>query len=157
MAQIDPATFRTNFPAFSNTTSYPDAVIQFYLTLAYLLLQPLRWGSLLDFGAQLWAAHNLVQEFIAQQASAKGAPPGMASGAVAGKTVGPLTMSFDTANSAVAGAGQWNDTTYGRRYKDLENLVGMGGLQLGVGSPPFALGVGSAWVGPPPWPGWFSS
>lgn len=152
---ITPTQFTTNFPEFANAANYPTAVINFYLALAYNLLDARRWGTTLDFGAQLFVAHNLVLERQAQVAALSGAPPGLAGGPISSKGAGPVSISWDTGSAAEIGAGHWNYTTYGQRYIRLARIMGMGGLQLGIGSgPAFANG---AWVGPPPWPGWFGS
>lgn len=150
--------FTTNFPEFSNAQKYPPSVINYYLTLAYIMLNPDRWGpKLLDHGAQLFMAHNLVLEYLAQVAASKGAAPGIATGAIASQGAGPLSMGWDTGSSAEPGAGHWNTTTYGQRYIRLCRLMGAGGVQLGIGRGGNPLDSSNAWVGPPPWPGWFSS
>lgn len=155
MTQITPSQFTTNFPEFGSATNYPPAVITFYLGLAYTLLDARRWGTTLDYGVQLFVAHNLVLERQAQVSAASGAPPGLAGGPVSSKGAGPVSISWDTGAAAELDAGHWNYTTYGQRYIRLVRLFGAGGLQLGIGcGPAFS---GGAWVGPPPWPGWFSS
>lgn len=152
---ITASQFRTNFPAFANTAQYPAPVIEFYLGLAYSLLNASRWNSSLDYGAQLFVAHNLFLERKAQVEAKKGAPPGTAAGPVSSKSAGPVSIAWDTGSAAEPNAGHWNNSTYGQRYIRIARLMGMGGAQLGIGcAPPL---TGTAWAGPPPWPGWFSS
>lgn len=152
---ISAGQFRLNFPVFKSEANYPVGVIEFYLVLAYLLLNAERWSTMLDYGVQFFVAHNITLERAAQAAANKGQAPGTAAGPVASKGAGPLSIAWDTTSGAELDAGHWNDTSYGRRYIRLARIVGIGGVQLGVGSaPPFS---GGAWSGPPPWPGWFSS
>lgn len=150
---VTPATFVTNFPEFSNPTSYPTAPIQFYIDLAYSLLPASRWMTTLDFGVQLFVAHNLVLESQAQLAANSGKPPGLSTGIASSKSGGPLSISWDTSSAAEVGAGHWNLTTYGQRYIRLARLIGSGGMQLGIGcAPPGFIG---AWSGPPVWLGYW--
>lgn len=152
---VTPTLFVTNFPAFADTENYPTPVVQFYIEIAYRLLNVYRWGSLYNFGIQLFVAHNLYLERLAQAQADTNAPAGGATGPVASKGAGPLSISWDTSSAAEENAGHYNDSTYGQRFIRLARLLGAGGLQLGVGAaPPLS---GPAWSGPPPWPGWFSS
>ncbi|WP_332116069.1 DUF4054 domain-containing protein [Azorhizobium caulinodans] len=124
------SSFRTDFPAFANTTTYPDAAVTFWLNLSANLLSVDKWGNLFDYGTELFIAHNLVLEAQANKASAAGGVPGVASGLTSSEAVDKVSVSYDTASAAVEGAGNWNLTTYGQRYIQLARLVGAGGLQL---------------------------
>jgi len=126
------ATFRATFPEFSDTVKYPNATINFYLQLAYLVMPPARWGTLLDYGAQLYAAHNIAIEAKAQQEAAAGGIPGSTTGPTTSRSAGPVSYSTDVSVAAEQGAGYWNLTTYGMRIYRLIKLVGIGGIQLGV-------------------------
>jgi hypothetical protein len=42
-------------------------------------------------------------------------------------------VSYDTGSIIEQGGGVWNATTYGMRWIQLANLVGMGGVQVGGG------------------------
>ena len=150
---VSPASFRANFPVFADPAAYPDAVVQFFIDLAYMLLSAQRWGALLDTGVQFYLAHNLLLERAAQLAAEASAVPGTPQGPQSSQSAGPLSMSWDTGSAAEKEGGTYNQTTYGQRYIRLARLVGMGPLQLGIGcAPPGALGM--AWSGPPQWPGW---
>ena len=154
MAQITPAQMRTGFPEFADQTAYPDAFIQYWLTWAYLLLNPCRWGNILDLAAQLYAAHNLVEERRAYLESLKGGVPGMAVGPVNSKNVKDVSVSYDISAVSEAEAGDWNQTIYGRRLWRMIEMAGMGPIQVGVGAtPPWVFAQGMAWPGPPAWPG----
>ena len=66
------ADFRTNFPEFASTTTYPEAQLTFWRTFAETLLyDQCRWADLRDYGIQLVMAHNLA--LAARNAAAAGA------------------------------------------------------------------------------------
>lgn len=122
--------FRTDFPEFSNTTAYPEALVSFYLTLGAKLMSVDRWADIIDEGLELFVAHNLALERPAQKTAAAGGVPGIASGPVSSKTVDKVSVSYDTSAAMEADAGHWNLTIYGQRYIRLARMVGSGGIQL---------------------------
>lgn len=149
---------RTDFPEFANVTSYPDAVVNFWLVVAAKMVNAPRWGNMADVGVELFTAHNLVLEFQAQAASANGAAPGAATGPVSGKTVDKVSVNYDTGASSELNAGHWNMTTYGTRFIRFAKLFGAGPIQVGAGcgfNDP--LSSANAWGGPNTMPGWFGS
>lgn len=156
MDRITAAEFVKVHPAFCNAKTYPPETIEWYIELGYMMLNPHRWGRTLSRGVGLFAAHFLVLEAIAQAQAKKGAPPVGPSGPASSKSAGPVSISWDTGQAAELDAGHWNETMYGKIYIRLCRLMGAGGLQLGIGMAP-PLSSSNAWVGPPPWPGWFSS
>lgn len=127
---VTASSFRTDFPEFASTTNYPDSLVTFWIGLAGKLHSEDRWGDVLDYGIELFVAHNLVLERQAAKSAATGAVPGVASGAVAQKTVDKVSVSYDTASAMEPGAGHWNLTTYGQRWIRLVSMFGAGGLQL---------------------------
>ena len=127
-----PQTFVLTFRAFCDEDKYPKPLIGFYLALAYLMLPASRWGTLLDYGAQLFAAHHLALDERARQESELGGVPGTQTGVVSAKSAGPLSLTLDTVTTAEKDVGFWNATMYGLRLYRLIRIVGMGGLQLGV-------------------------
>lgn len=144
---ILPAQFRTSFPAFANATNFPDDAITFWLTLAYALFPADRWGDILDFGVQLYAAHNLSLEFMANKQAANGGVPGAASGMLNSKSIDKVSAGYDTASVAEEFAGNYNLTTYGMRLWRLIQQFGAGPIQVGAGpgcAPPSQI----AWYGP---------
>jgi len=128
------ADFRTKFPAFANTTTYPDAAIQFWLDLSVNLMDAGRWGNLFDFGSYLFAAHNLSLEMLSTRDGGRGAQPGAIQGAQTAGSVDKVSWSRDAASAMLPGAGHWNLTTYGLRFKQLVNIVGAGGVYVGAPS-----------------------
>ncbi|MFG1260034.1 DUF4054 domain-containing protein [Xanthobacter flavus] len=127
---VTATSFRTDFPEFASTGAYPDAMVSFWLGLAGKLLDPTRWGDLLDFGTELFIAHNLALAARDQKAATAGGIPGSGGGLVVSKAVDKVSVSYDTALAGVEGAGNWNLTTYGTRYIQLARMVGAGGVQL---------------------------
>lgn len=90
-----------------------------------------RWGNLLDIGTELFIAHNLVLERRSKIEAAAGGGagiPGVATGMVSAKSVGPGSINYDTSSVMEPGAGHWNLTTYGLRFVDLRKMVGAGPL-----------------------------
>lgn len=122
--------FRADFPEFSSTAAYPEALVTFYLTLGAKLMSVDRWADIIDEGLELFVAHNLALERPAQKTAAAGGVPGGASGPVSSKTIDKVSVSYDTSAAMEPGAGHWNLTIYGQRYIRLARMVGSGGLQL---------------------------
>jgi hypothetical protein len=85
-----------------------------------------RFGSEIDLAAMLFTAHNLALGARDMAAAQSGAPPGEATGPTASKTVGPVSASFDTAATAIDGAGAWNATSYGQRLYTLMRKYSLG-------------------------------
>lgn len=140
LTPITPAQFISNFPEFSLnrdgitfSPKYPQTGIQFWLNYAYLLLDPCRWRTILDLGAQMYAAHNLVLEALASDAVASGGEPGLATGPVASTGVGPVSVSFDVGAALNPEDGAWNSTEYGKRFAMMMCDFGAGGLIINGG------------------------
>ena len=132
----DPITasqFRTNFPAFRDVGRFSDPAVNMYLTYAYSILPAGRWANTLDMGAQLYTAHHLAIDDVANRSASAGATPGLSAGVVSSKTAGPVSISFDTQNALQAGAGFWNLTTYGTRFYRMMRTAGIAGIQVGAG------------------------
>lgn len=129
-ATVTPASFRANYPEFVSNTAYPDTLITYWLTISALLLNQTRWMNLLDFGTELFVAHNLALERQAVKSAASGAVPGIQTGAINNKSVGPVSQGYDTSAGLELEAGHWNLTTYGTRFIRMARMVGSGGIQL---------------------------
>lgn len=154
---ITTASFRIDFPEFTSDVLYPDSVLNYWLNLGGLLLNADAWGisaatatnpptALFDIGLELFAAHNIVLEKQAANAAATGGDPGLNTGPVASKAVGPVNISYDTQAGIAADAGHWNLTTYGTRFIKLARMMGMGPVQVNIGS--CYGGYGNAYAGP---------
>lgn len=169
---VSEAGFRANFPAFVNVTTFPSDSVNFWLSVAALMLPITRWGasavapapaggpitSMLDLGMMLFAAHNLILEAQAAKAAAgsggKGIP-GMSTGPVSSKTIGPVSQSYDSQAGIELEAGHWNLTVYGTRFVRLAMMVGSASIGHVGGAQPYGQYSGAGWVGPlNQWPGW---
>ena len=127
---MDTAQFRTDLPEFADTATYPDAQVNLYLNLAALVLPAARWCDYLNLGLELFTAHNIVLDRQGVVIAAAGGIPGVASGVVSAKSVGQMSISYDTAAGIEKDAGHWNLTVYGRRFFRLMGMIGMGGVYL---------------------------
>lgn len=143
------AQLRYDFPEFASTEKYPASGVQFWLNLAYQLLNADRWGDQITIAAELFTAHNITIEAKAQAAAAKGGIPGADAGVVSAKSVDKVSISYDTSSAMELDAGHWNTTIYGTRYIRLAMLFGAGPVHIGPGG-----GFGaSGWSGPRVTPG----
>lgn len=128
------AKFRLDFPEFADVTKLPDAIIKFNLDMAYLLLTS-RWDStIVDLGAELFTAHQLVLSMQNKRVVSINGIPGQG-GIISSKSVGGVSVSYDTAHAFFADWGYFNLSNYGTRFAFLANIVGMGGFQAGIGWP----------------------
>jgi len=121
---MDVATFRTNFPEFTDATVYTDGIVNFWLIVATSILNQKRWGALYDLGIQLFVAHNIVIQAKDQ------ANPGQAVNLKTSKGVADVSVGMDTNSTTVQDAGNWNLTTYGTRFAQFSKIAGMGGAQV---------------------------
>ncbi len=148
---ISVAQFRADYPEFSSSSKFPNGQVQFWLNFAYQFMNAARWGSSLDMGAELFAAHNLTIEARAQAEAAGGGVPGGTVGAVTSKSVDKVSVSYDVNAGIELNAGHWNLSVYGTRYIKLARMMGSGPLQIGIGYVDPINGPG--WPGPLTTPG----
>ena len=154
---VTAVSFRASFPAFADTTKYPDAAINFWLGIANIMLLTSVWGvssptadnpptALIDYGAALFVAHQLAVEQQNQKIVAAGGVPGAggAGAIVSSQSVGGVSRSYDTAAGLLDNGCPWNLTNYGTRFLYLARMAGKGGYQLGAG----CGGAQRAWSGP---------
>ncbi|MBY4674292.1 DUF4054 domain-containing protein [Burkholderia multivorans] len=127
---MDVSQFRQSFPEFNDTTTYPDALVQFWMTVAVSLVNADRWGDLTDLGIALVTAHHLALAVKDQKMAAVGGVPGQVSGPQSSKAVDKVSASYDTSAVAIKDGGFWNATMYGVRYLSLAMMMGAGGMQL---------------------------
>ena len=131
------------FPEFRDLTTFPIESISFWLSQAYQNLTPGLFGTGLqptvsgtqyapiDFAAMLYAAHNLVLGYKNVLAAQEGALIGENDAGLASKSVGGTSVSKDTGNSSVPGAGPLNATSYGQRLAVLLRGNIAGGMYVG--------------------------
>lgn len=123
---FDIAEFREAFPEFKDVGVYPDSAILFWNAIAEGVVSESKFGSLYKKVLYLVTAHYL------GLASRGGAASGASAGGqvIASKKVGDVAISYDNSSSAVADAGQWNDSVYGKQFLSLQRIFGAGCKQL---------------------------
>lgn len=151
---VTPAQFRVDFPEFQDTTKYTQGTVQYWLVIATLLMNAERWANLLTLAIELFTAHNMVLESMAQSTAAIGGWPGISRGAISGESAGQVNVSYDSAPTLEEGAGNFNLTIYGTRLYQLMQMFGAGPIQIGPGAGlPGTVGAGwtqdsPGWQGP---------
>lgn len=118
--------FRAIFPEFADRNKYLSAAVQFWLTNAQAQINLAAWGNSYSEGVYLYTAHQLA---VAGSAGKSGGA-GPASGPIASKAVGSVSVSYDTSSTSESDAGFWNLTNYGKRYYRLVRMFGAGPIQL---------------------------
>jgi hypothetical protein len=161
---VTATSLRADFPVVASATNYPDAMLNFWLNFATLILNTDRWGSpaltgqpntLYDTGQELIAVHNAILDAKSIAEAANGAVPGLTTGPIASKSVDKVSVSYDVQAACNPKAEHWNLTVYGTRYAQLADMMGAGGFFIGFDQ---GLAInGPAWPGPYPYPGWFSN
>ncbi len=127
---FDIGAFRAAFPEFRDIAKYPDAMIAFWSALAVAQVNCNRWGTQTAMGQQLYTAHECVLAAQNQATAIVGGAPGNQSGPTNSKTVGSVTVAYDTQQGAEKDAGYWNLTTYGKQFIRLARIFGAGWTQL---------------------------
>jgi len=120
---VDDDTFRAAYPQFSDMIAVPPETVAYWLAVGTARLAPSRWGNLLDEGLALFIAHKVALGLLA----GKG---GLGGGVVSSKSVGGVSVAYNTEMGTEEGAGAYNLTLYGREFIRLARLVGLGGVQL---------------------------
>jgi hypothetical protein len=141
--------FRSTFVAFADTSKYPNALVDFLITLYSQMVNAERWGDQTDFGIMLAVAHNLAIEGQNVKAAAINGTPGTFVGIANNKSSDKLSVGYDSTTATQAGAGFWNLTNYGTRYYRYAMIFGAGPVQVNTpgASPGPYNGIG--WPGPP--------
>jgi len=127
---FDIAKFRVNFPEFNSAEQYSNETITFWGGLGELLVRSSIWKDAWNQGMSLYVAHQLVLAHQNTQAAAVGGSPGQQGGIANSKTVGSVTVSYDSTTSNETDAGFWNLTTYGKQFFRLTQIFGAGCIQL---------------------------
>ena len=113
--------FVAMFPEFSADV-YTSAMISGWLLVAQNFVDYDKWGTLADTGVMLALAHFLV---LAANNQAAGTPGG-ATGLVNSMNAGPVSVGFDTQNTAIKNGGNWNLTTHGQQYLQMARMSATG-------------------------------
>lgn len=127
---VTPAQLRADFIEFASTANYPDATINFWLTVAGKLLRPTVWTDMLDTATELFVCHQLVLARRNVATAATGGVPGQLTGSLSAKAVDKVSASYDASGIKLTDGGYWNLTTYGVQFLQLARMFGAGGVQL---------------------------
>ena len=127
---FDIGLFRANFPEFADEVKYPDQQINFWVTLAVIQVRECIWKRAWVNGVSLYVAHEITLSMQNQAAASTGGVPGVSGGIANTKTVGSVTVGYDTVSTAEKDAGYWNLTNYGKQFIHLARIFGAGAIQL---------------------------
>ena len=124
------AQFRLDFPEFGDDTVYTDSMITFWSDLGQELNDPLWYNNDTVYVSviSLFTAHQITLQAndIAQSGAGGGAGITPTTGSVSEKTVGSVSVSYDSSSSNYNqyGAAFWNLTSYGKQYWLLQLMYG---------------------------------
>lgn len=127
---FDIVDFRLSFPEFSDTAKFPDAQVNYWASVAQCATSEKVFGCMYKNVLYLYIAHTLS---IAYK-NGINPVPGQGLGLTSSKTVGSVSVSYDTQSISEVGGGYWNETSYGREYLRLVRLFGTGGRQVPTGN-----------------------
>jgi Protein of unknown function (DUF4054) len=127
---LTPAQFRADFPEFSDTSKFSDAMLTTWIAASIRQVDEERWADSAVLGAELCAAHFIVLAARDQAQAVAGGLPGAVTGIQTSKSVSDVSVSYDVGSVLAADAGHWNSTTYGIRFSRLQRLFGAGGVQI---------------------------
>lgn len=127
---MDIPKFRTEFPEFSDTTVYPTPQVAFWAALAEKMVLECVWKDVWETGVKLYVAHEITLAAQSSKAAAVGGTPGSQGGIANNKTVGSVTVGYDSQSTSEKDAGWWNLTTYGKQFFRLMKIFGAGCIQL---------------------------
>lgn len=127
---VTSSTFREHFPEFQSEAKYPNGTVNFWLGIADKFVMLDRWGDSKDFGVELFTAHQITIAKSNTNAEAVGGLAGQNLGPANSKSVGEVSVGYDTNMSMEVGAGHWNLTSYGKQFIRLARMIGAGAVQL---------------------------
>lgn len=127
---MDIGAFRTAFPEFESKVTYPTEMITFWAAIAELQVLPNIWRAMVTQGVMLYVAHEITLAAQNAKAAANGGVPGTSGGIANNKTVGSVSVGYDSATTTEKDAGYWNLTNYGKQFYRLAMLFGAGAIQL---------------------------
>lgn len=121
--------FRKHYREFADPVLYDGEDIDYYIGIAYSLLNANRWGNLLDYGIELWVAHNLA---LSGEKKEDDADLANFSGPTTSQHVGEVgfTSSPQFILQGLKDIGLFAKTTYGIQYWQMAEKIGAGGVQI---------------------------
>jgi len=124
------ADFRAAFPEFASTVTYPDAMLNFWASVAEKMVVEDIWQDMYTNAIYLYVAHEITLARQNVKASTTGGTPGQSGGPAQSKAVGAVSVSYDSQVTSEKDAGWWNLTTYGKQFFRLQQMFGAGCIQL---------------------------
>ena len=88
------------------------------------------WKNETQLGINLYVAHEITLEAQSIASAKVGGVPGQQAGQANTKTVGSVTIGYDSVSASERDAGWWNLTTYGKQFIRLARIFGVGAVQL---------------------------
>lgn len=122
--------FRTQFPEFLDTTVYPDQQIDFWAVVAQKQVRECVWVDQWLLGVSLYVAHEITLAAQNAKTAGAGGMPGTSGGVANTKTVGSVTVGYDSQVTSEKDAGYWNLTNYGKQFYRLMRIFGAQCIQL---------------------------
>ena len=125
--------FRRMMPEFSEEV-VPDEVIARYVKMAHAVVKKARWHELWEEGMRLYVAHFLMLFLEGSADESAGVlgilNAGMARGAVASKSVGAVSVSYDAkaGTDGLSGWGGFQLTNHGVAFATLARMHGKAGI-----------------------------
>lgn len=127
---MDIPAFRTEFPEFADSTVYPTTQIAFWAGLAEAQVLECIWKTQRNVGVSLYVAHEITLAAQNKKTAAVGGAPGTFGGVANNKTVGSVTVGYDSTTTGEKDAGYWNLTNYGKQFIRLVRIFGARPIQL---------------------------
>lgn len=127
---MDIGAFRVEFPEFADTVAYSSAQIEFWASVAELQVRETIWGDMWATGVKLYVAHEITLAAQNAKTSKFGGAPGTFGGVPNNKTVGSVSVQYDSTSTAEKDAGYWNLTNYGKQFIRFARIFGAGVIQL---------------------------
>lgn len=127
---VTATSFLDHFPEFADASRFPVQSAQYWIDFAVASLDVDRWGTMIDYGVELYAAHNLALQGAAIAARNAGGIPGESPGVVSAEAVDKVSVSYDATVASIEGAADFNLTRYGVQFLRLARMFGAGGVQL---------------------------
>jgi hypothetical protein len=122
--------FRTQFPEFASSVTYPTSMILFWSNFAEMQLPQNVWCKAWLTGVSLYTAHEITLAAQNVASATVGGVPGTSGGIANTKTVGGATVGYDSAVTSEKDAGYWNLTNYGKQLIRLIRIFGTRPVQL---------------------------
>lgn len=127
---FDVEAFRTSFPEFSDAVVYPTTMVAMWAGFAERQIRPEVWKDSQNLGVSLFVAHEITLGAQNTKTSRAGGMPGTSGGVANTKTVGSVTVGYDSITTGEKNAGHWNLTNYGKQLFRLARQFGAGVVQL---------------------------